>query len=171
MPTVRRLRSLRAASSSSSSSSSARRARGRRGAARAAAVAGGVALGGGGEAFDGRRAGARAGQEGDGAAAHGRAQKKRPSGDASRTSSLADRRRPMTLSLEQRFGEDGYVELGTETATLVAVLNDLGGSENPAGGRGVQDALVALNFNGQIDNSDTTTNTSSFSFNPDAGLR
>lgn len=51
---------------------------------------------------------------------------------------------------------------------VIAVLNDLGGSANGAGSRGVKDALVALNYNGQIDNSDHSSNTSSYSFNPNA---
>ena len=50
----------------------------------------------------------------------------------------------------------------------MAVLNDLGGSSNAASGRGVEESLVALNYNGTIDNSDTSPNTSAYSFNPDA---
>merc|ERR1712039_899140 len=50
---------------------------------------------------------------------------------------------------------------------VIAVLNDLGGGVSPAGGRGIQNALVALNYNGSIDNSDHTPNASSYSFNPD----
>ena len=51
---------------------------------------------------------------------------------------------------------------------IMAVLNDLGGSSNAASGRGVEESLVALNYNGTIDNSDTSPNTSAYSFNPDA---
>lgn len=51
---------------------------------------------------------------------------------------------------------------------IIAVLNDLGGSSSSASGRGVVNALVALNYNGSIDNSGNATNTSTFSFNPEA---
>ena len=49
---------------------------------------------------------------------------------------------------------------------IITVLNDLGGSVSSASGRGVQGALVALNYNGVVDNSDKTANTSAFSWNP-----
>ena len=52
---------------------------------------------------------------------------------------------------------------------VTAVLNNLGGSmHNSASGRSVVDALVALNYNGLLDASDRSPNTSAFLFNPDA---
>ena len=66
-------------------------------------------------------------------------------------------------------GYDGGAGMGIgSTKGIIAVLNDLGGSNNAAGGRDVHNALVALNFNGSIDNSDTSPNTSAYSFNPGA---
>ena len=53
------------------------------------------------------------------------------------------------------------------TKGIIAVLNDLGGSANIAGGRDVEDALIALNFNGSIVDADNSINTSVFTFNPD----
>ena len=50
---------------------------------------------------------------------------------------------------------------------LIAVLNDLGGSSSSGGSR-VANALVALNYNGSVDNSGSGPNTSTFSFNPEA---
>eukprot|EP01043_Picozoa_sp_COSAG02_P033419 COSAG02_NODE_2279_length_9234_cov_37.573071_7_plen_647_part_00 len=50
----------------------------------------------------------------------------------------------------------------------IAVLNNLGGSDNAASGGSVVDALVALNFNGSLDTSDRTPNTSTYAFNPGA---
>lgn len=53
------------------------------------------------------------------------------------------------------------------TKGIIAVLNDLGGSTNIAGGRDVQDALIALNTNGSIVNPGNSINTSIFAYNPD----
>lgn len=52
------------------------------------------------------------------------------------------------------------------TKGIIAVLNDLGGSTSTAGGRDVEDALIALNTNGSIVNSHAI-NTSVFVFNLD----
>lgn len=55
---------------------------------------------------------------------------------------------------------------------VIAVLNDLGGSANAASGRGVEGALVALNYNGVIDTSGAAPpNTSTYAYNPDATAR
>ena len=51
------------------------------------------------------------------------------------------------------------------SSDLIAVLNDLGGSSSSGGSR-VANTLVALNFNGSVDNSGNGPNTSTFSFNP-----
>jgi hypothetical protein len=51
---------------------------------------------------------------------------------------------------------------------IIAVLNDLGGSSSSSSGRGIVNALVALNYNGRVDNSGKASNGSTFSFNPDA---
>ena len=58
----------------------------------------------------------------------------------------------------------------------IAVLNDLGGSTSGVGNGLVQDAFVALNFNGTIDNSGMAkdhpnVNGSAFSWNPGAQTR
>ena len=53
------------------------------------------------------------------------------------------------------------------TKGIIAVLNDLGGSTSIAGGRDVDDALIALNTNGSIVDSSNSINTSVFVFNPD----
>ena len=53
----------------------------------------------------------------------------------------------------------------TSSKGVVAVLNDLGGSINAASSHGVEGALVALD-NVMIVNSDTSPNTSAYSWNP-----
>ena len=65
----------------------------------------------------------------------------------------------------------GFSTAGSSGA--IAVLNDLGGSVSGAGNGRVQGALVALNYNGAIDNSGVATDapnatSSVFSWNPDA---
>ena len=68
--------------------------------------------------------------------------------------------------IDQKNYEAHGFGIGSSTG-IISVLNDLGGSANSASGRGVKGALVALNFNGSLDNSDKTANTSAFSWNPD----
>merc|ERR1711879_1035856 len=69
--------------------------------------------------------------------------------------------------LDQKDYEAHGFGIGSSKGVM-AVLNDLGGSANGASGHGVEDALVALNYNGVIDNSDSEPNTSSYSWNPEA---
>eukprot|EP01052_Picozoa_sp_SAG31_P018931 SAG31_NODE_1360_length_8638_cov_55.988055_7_plen_169_part_00 len=68
---------------------------------------------------------------------------------------------------QKGYSGGGGMGIGS-TKGIIAVLNDLGGSTNAAGGRDVHDALIALNYNGTIDNSDDSPNTTAYSFNPDA---
>jgi parallel beta-helix repeat protein len=69
--------------------------------------------------------------------------------------------------VDQRNYEAHGFSIGSSKG-IVAVLNDLGGSTSSSSGRGVEDALVALNYNGSVDNSDHSPNTSAYSWNPDA---
>lgn len=68
------------------------------------------------------------------------------------------------------YTASGFAVSGSEGS--IAVLNDLGGSTNGARTGRVVDALIALNWNGTVDNSGATrgkaANTSVFSWNPDA---
>jgi hypothetical protein len=67
------------------------------------------------------------------------------------------------------YAEHGMT-IGASHGTI-AVLNNLGGSlHNSASGRTVVDALVALNYNGSLDTSDRSPNTSAYAFNPDANI-
>ena len=66
---------------------------------------------------------------------------------------------------QKDYSAQGMAFSGSQN--LIAVLNDLGGSSSSGGVR-VANALVALNYNGSVDNSGTGPNTSTFSFNPEA---
>jgi len=69
--------------------------------------------------------------------------------------------------IDQKAYQARGVSVDGSSGTIV-VLNDLSGSVSTSGGRGTENALVAFNYNGTMDTSDRSPNTSAYSFNPGA---